>query len=54
MHIAAWFNQPESIEYLLIKKVALRRENAFGCTPISMARPGPIKRLMFNAQEEAE
>lgn len=36
------------------QRAVLRKENAFACQPIGMARPGPIKRLMYNAQEEAE
>lgn len=42
-----------AIEFLISKQPSfLRRENAFGCTPLSLARPGPIKRLLYNAAEE--
>ncbi|GLI67911.1 hypothetical protein VaNZ11_012237 [Volvox africanus] len=54
MHIAAWFAQRDSIEYLIQKRAPLHTENVYGVTPIGMTRPGPIKRMMFNALEEAD
>ncbi|PNW87017.1 hypothetical protein CHLRE_02g105300v5 [Chlamydomonas reinhardtii] len=54
MHIAAWFSQRDSIEYLLQKRAHLHKDNTYGIPPMGMARPGPIKRMMFNAQEQLD
>jgi hypothetical protein len=52
--LAAWFSQRDALEYLLTKRATLHKDNTFGIPPIGMARPGPIKRLMFNAQEQLD
>ncbi|KAG2484775.1 hypothetical protein HYH03_016429 [Edaphochlamys debaryana] len=54
MHIAAWFSQRDGIEYLLQKRAHIHTDNNYGIPPMGMARPGPIKRMMFNAQEQLD
>ncbi|PNH11594.1 hypothetical protein TSOC_001553 [Tetrabaena socialis] len=46
MHIAAWFAQDDSVAYLLTKRAHLHKENVYGNPPITLCRPGPIKRVM--------
>lgn len=52
MHVAAWNNQPAAVQLLIAKDAPFRKENTYGCLPIGMARPGPVKRLLFNAGDD--
>mmetsp|Transcript_34008 Transcript_34008/g.86086 ORF Transcript_34008/g.86086 Transcript_34008/m.86086 type:complete len:215 (-) Transcript_34008:788-1432(-) len=49
LHLAAWYDCAESVDWLLSHGMKACVENRFGVRPFDMARPGAVRRLLHTA-----